>query len=88
MYIVVPARVLLRFAWISVARGRNPEPTKTEYGPELLDTSPTAGSDQVCPTLFSAADAVALRSPYASESQVPETGSQCCAALSVGSKLL
>src|SRR5262249_4194659 len=43
--------------------GKYPEPTITAVVSRALSSAPTAGSDQVNPTVFSAYGAVAFRSP-------------------------
>ncbi len=44
--------------------GKYPDPTMTEVVARLASSEPTAGSDHVKPTVFSAKDAVAFKSPY------------------------
>src|SRR4029453_6821244 len=58
-----PAEIPPRVLPVSTERGRKPEPVMMAYLPEALLIWPTAGSDHVCPTVFSSADAEVSRSP-------------------------
>src|SRR5262245_27192392 len=64
MYSVVPATTFDLLLPCCCEYGRKPEPTTTMNLPLALTASPTAGSDQDCPTDFSTAVAELLMSPY------------------------
>src|ERR1051325_6173053 len=63
-YSVVPAAAPPRLACCCCVYGRKPDPAMTMNWPLAFTAWPTAGSDHVWPTLFSADVAVLLMSPY------------------------
>src|SRR3954466_12233942 len=67
--------------------GKYPEPTITAVLSRTASSDPTAGSDHVNPTVFSAKEAVALRSPYRRSFPPGEPSATVNVAEYVGSKL-